>query len=314
MGAFCRDMRYNICNGISFPRKEARHGHAESKRLFPLGMGQAMTALYIILAAAAVLLVLWIPALRCRRNHPAWAVLERFRYAHRGLHDKEHGIPENSLAAFRRAADHGFGAELDVHLTRDGRLAVIHDDSLKRTCGVDVKVSDLTSAELSQYRLDGTGERIPFLDEVLPIFEGRAPLIVELKAEHSAGALARAACDLLDQYKVDYCIESFHPLAVRWLKKNRPDICRGQLSQNFLTKGHSGAAWAADFAMTHLLTCFFTVPDFIAYNHRHRREPSLRLARRVWGVREVSWTLRSRAEMEAVEADGCLSIFEKFIP
>ena len=273
-----------------------------------------MTALYMIIVILLILLALWVLALRCRRNHPAWAVLEKYRYAHRGLHDKEHGVPENSLAAFRRAADQGFGAELDVHLTKDGRLAVIHDDSLKRTCGVDVKSSQLTSGQLGQYRLEGTDEKIPFLEEVLPIFEGRSPLIVELKVEGNAGALAKATCDLLDQYKVDYCIESFHPLAVRWLKKNRPDVCRGQLSQNFMKHERTGMGWLADFAMTHLLTNFLTVPDFIAYNHHHRREPSLRLARKVWGVREVSWTLRSRAEMEATEADSCLSIFEKFVP
>lgn len=273
-----------------------------------------MTAFYIILAIVVVLLVLWILALRCRRNHPAWATLEKFRYAHRGLHDKEHGIPENSLPAFRRAVEHGFGAELDVHLTKDGRLAVIHDDSLKRTCGADVKSSELTSAQLAQYRLEGTDEKIPFLEEVLPIFEGKAPLIVELKVEGNAGPLAKAACDLLDRYQVDYCIESFHPLAVRWLKQNRPDVCRGQLSQNFMERDHTGMGWLADFAMTHLLTSFLTAPDFIAYNCRHRREPSLRLARRVWGVREVSWTIRTPEELAACEGDGCLSIFEKFIP
>lgn len=273
----------------------------------------AVSVVLIVARVLALLVMIWLVMIQGRRSHPAWATLAKYRYAHRGLHDREHGIPENSLAAFRRAADHGFGAELDVHLTKDGRLAVIHDDSLLRTAGVDVKASSLTAAELEQYRLDGTDEKIPFLEEVLPIFQGRSPLIVELKVEGNAAALAEATCGLLDQYKVDYCIESFHPLAVRWLKKNRPGICRGQLSQNFL-KERSGLSWPAAFAMTHLLTGFLTTPDFIAYNLHHRKRLSLRLARKVWGVREVSWTIRSKAEMEAVEADGCLSIFERFIP
>lgn len=271
-------------------------------------------AILSVLAVLLALFFVYLMLLSCRRSHPAWTVLTQFRYAHRGLHDKANGIPENSLPAFRRAVEHGFGAELDVHLTKDGRLAVIHDDSLLRTAGANVKVSDLTSYELEQYRLEGTNEKIPFLEEVLPIFEGRSPLIVELKVEGNAGALALAACDLLDQYKVDFCIESFHPLAVRWLKQNRPDICRGQLSQNFLKQEHTGMGWAADFAMTHLLTNFLTVPDFVAYNHHHRQELSLRLARKVWGVQEVSWTIRSKAELDAAEADGSLSIFEQFIP
>ena len=272
--------------------------------------------LLILIGAVQVALLyvlIWTAMLRCRRGHPAWAVLERFRYAHRGLHDKERGIPENSLAAFRAAADHGYGAELDVHLTKDGRLAVIHDDSLLRTAGADVKASQLTAAELGAYRLEGTQEKIPFLEEVLPLFQGKAPLIVELKVEDNAAALAKATCDLLDRYQVDYCIESFHPLAVRWLKKNRPDVCRGQLSENFL-KTHTGLGLAADFAMKNLLTSFLTAPDFIAYNRHHRRRWALWLARRAWGVREVSWTIRTPAELAGCEGDGCLSIFEHFEP
>ena len=46
--------------------------------------------------------------------------------AHRGLHDNEHGIPENSMAAFQRAVDKGYGIELDVHLTADNQLVVFH--------------------------------------------------------------------------------------------------------------------------------------------------------------------------------------------
>ena len=131
--------------------------------------------------------------------------------------------------------------------------------------------------------------------------------------EGNAAALARATCDMLDQHRVDYCIESFHPAAVRWLKKNRPDVCRGQLSERFV-QTHTGLGFWADFAMTHLLTGFLTVPDFIAYNLHHRRRWAIALARRVWGVREVSWTIRTPAELAACEGDGCLSIFEGFKP
>ena len=273
-----------------------------------------MTAATIILIALAVLFLLWILALRCRKNHPALEVLRKFRYAHRGLHDSKNGIPENSMAAFRLAAENGYGIELDVHLTKDGRLAVIHDSSLLRTAGADVRVETLTAGELEQYRLEGTDEKIPFLEEVLPLFEGKAPIILELKIEGNAAALAKTACDLLDQYKADYCIESFHPQAVLWLRKNRPEICRGQLSQNFLREGSTNLGKVTDFAMTHLLSSFLTVPDFIAYKHEHRACCSLKLARGIWGVQEVSWTLRTPEAMESCEADGSLSIFENFKP
>ena len=176
-----------------------------------------------------------------------------------------------------------------------------------------MKASQLTAAQLGKYRLEGTDEKIPFLEEVLPLFQGKSPLIVELKVEGNAAALAKATCDLLDQYQVDYCIESFHPLAVRWLKKHRPDVCRGQLSENFL-KTRTGLGRGADFVMTHLLTSFLTTPDFIAYNLHHRRRLALRLIRRAWGVREVSWTVRTPSVLAECERDGCLSIFEQFEP
>ena len=274
-----------------------------------------MTIFIVIVVILIVLFLLWVLALRCRSGHAAWETLRKFRYAHRGLHDSKNGIPENSMAAFRRAADNGYGIELDIHLTKDGRLAVIHDNSLLRTAGVDVKASDLTAEELGQYRLEGTAEKIPFLEEVLPLFEGKAPIVVELKAEGNSAALAKAACEMLDQYKADYCIESFHPQAIIWLKKHRPDVCRGQLSQNFFQHEEgTGLGKAADFAMTHLLTSFLSVPDFIAYNHQHRNRWSLKLAKLFWGVQEVSWTIRTLEDMKICEGDGSLSIFENFKP
>ena len=108
------------------------------------------------LCTPVALIAFWVFATRGRRNHPKWSVLRRFRYAHRGLYDPARGIPENSMAAFRRARALGCGVELDVHLTKDGRLAVIHDKSLLRTAGADVIVEQLSVPQLKQYRLEGT--------------------------------------------------------------------------------------------------------------------------------------------------------------
>ena len=133
-----------------------------------------MVELLLILAAAAAAaaalaglgyLLVWF-LLHGRRDGHGWKKLEGFRYAHRGLHGP--GVPENSLAAFRRAAEAGYGAELDVHLTRDGRLVVIHDGDLERMCGVPGRVAEKTAEELAALRLAGSEEHIPLLEEVLP--------------------------------------------------------------------------------------------------------------------------------------------------
>ena len=94
-----------------------------------------MIALVLILAAIYLLL------LRGRVGHPKLKELKKWSYAHRGLHDDT--LPENSMGAFRKATEAGYGMELDVHLLADGQLAVIHDSSLKRTAGVDKKIEDM---------------------------------------------------------------------------------------------------------------------------------------------------------------------------
>ena len=220
----------------------------------------------IILLVLLILGELFTLTLQCRQGHSAWGLLRLFRYAHRGYHDKPR-IPEHSMAAFRRAIENGYGAELDVHLMKDGRLAVIHDASLKRTAGADVLVEDLTAEELKTYRLEGTDERIPLLEEVLELFQDRTPLIIELKAERgNHAALAEATCRMLDRYRVHYCIESFDPRCLIWLKKNRPEIVRGQLSENFLRHGDGGnMPKALLWALGNLLTNIAAKPDFIAY-------------------------------------------------
>ena len=270
-----------------------------------------MFELLTILAGAAGLaalgyLLAW-GLLHGRRDSPGWDRLEGVRYAHRGLHGP--GVPENSMAAFRLAAEAGYGAELDIHLTRDGRLAVIHDGELVRMCGVPGRVEDFTAAELGALRLSGTEERIPFLEEVLPLFSGRAPLIVELKTDrHNAVALARAAVECLDRFSVDYCVESFDPRPLIWLRCHRSAVLRGQLAQNFWMHTSGQNLWNR-LALTNLFYNVFTRPDFIAYRFSDRDRAAVRLCRR-WGAKMAYWTLRSWTELILTEQEGALPIFE----
>ena len=247
-----------------------------------------MKLFWFLLAIVILIALLYILCLRCSRRRD-WKKFQGWRYAHRGYHDKPR-IPENSLPAFRRAVQCGFGAELDVHLMKDGHLAVIHDASLKRTAGADVLVEDLTAEELKQYRLEGTEHHIPLLEEVLPIFAGKAPLIVELKAERgNAAALAEAACALLDKYHVTYCMESFDPRCLMWLWENRPDVVRGQLSENFARHGDGeNLPGVVRWVLSNLLLNCRTRPDFIAYRFEDRKCLSLRLCRGIYRAQEFS--------------------------
>lgn len=267
--------------------------------------------------AAALALCLWCLALLPRRGRLEWEQLGRYRYAHRGLHDRAAGRPENSLSAFRAAAEAGFGAELDVHLMADGSLAVVHDADLARVCGKHAVIEQLRREDLADYPLlDGAGQTVPLLEQVLDLFEGRAPLIIELKAQRgNAAALTAAVKERLEQWQGAYCLESFDPTVLRELKKRWPQPIRGQLSRNFLRgEEHTGYGALADWAMTHLLICFAGRPDFVAYHFPERREPSLRLQKKIYGVHEVCWTVRDRETMRRLEKQGATVIFEKFVP
>ena len=264
--------------------------------------------LVILLMAALYLL-----ALMGRSGHPGLEKLRGWRYAHRGLHGN--GVPENSMEGFRRALEKGYGIELDVHLLKDGGLAVIHDSLLVRTTGAEGAVEDLTVAELSDYRLEGTDETIPTLQQVLELYAGRAPLIIELKSEKgNQVALAQAVCAALEGYEGVYCIESFDPRCILWLRKNRPDIIRGQLAEDFLRDKNTKLSLPLRFVLTNLMMNFLTQPDFVAYCFDHRRKLSNRICTKFWKIQSVSWTLRRPEDLEAAEAEGGLPIFEHFEP
>lgn len=266
----------------------------------------------IAFIALAVICLLYLLALRGRRRHPLLRKLRKWKYAHRGLHGE--GVPENSMQAFRLAVERGYGIELDVHLLADGNLAVMHDASLKRTAGVDIQLETLTTDQLKDHHLEGTEETIPTFREVLNLVDGKVPLIVEIKAvDNNHAAVTEAVCKMLDSYTGLYCLESFDPRCIRWLKVNRPDLVRGQLAHNSL-KEKGLAPLVLRILMTNLLSNFWNVPDFIAYRFCDRNRFSVRLARKFWKLQGVAWTIQTQEDFNAAAAEGWIPIFEGFKP
>ena len=149
----------------------------------------------ILLLVAAILFVGWLFLILPRIKDSADTELLRADYAHRGLWNEQ--IPENSLSAFARAVEAGYGIELDLRRTRDGRIVVFHDENLLRMCGVDARVRDLSLDELRQLRLKGSNETIPTFSEVLRLIGGRVPLMIEIKGERADEKLLRPASELL---------------------------------------------------------------------------------------------------------------------
>ncbi len=267
--------------------------------------------MWYLLAIPFFLLLLFLWSLKGRTKHPDLSKLRGWNYAHRGLHNE--GCPENSMSAFRAALEMGYGIELDIHLMKDGNLAVIHDSSLKRTAGADIAIEQLTVADLAKYMLADTQEHIPLFSQVLELYQGKAPLIVELKpVNNNHVALCEATCKLLDSYDGPYCIESFDPRCVHWLRKNRPDIIRGQLSENWM-KVKSKLPWILRLVMTCHISNIYTRPDFIAYKFADRKAFGTKICRKFWKIQGVTWTLRTREEYDAAVSEDWIPIFENFI-
>ena len=267
----------------------------------------------MVIISFIVVIILYIFSVRGRVRHPGLSELRGWKYAHRGLHGE--GAPENSLEAFRRAVDAGYGAELDVHLLADGELAVIHDSLLQRTTGRDGRIESLTSDLLQEYTLEGTAFTIPLLRDVLELFNGKAPLIIELKAvNNNIDELCEKTCNLLDDYPGVYCVESFDPRCIRWLRVNRPDIIRGQLTEDYFRSAPGKLPWIIKFVMKHQMLNFWTMPDFVAYCYSDRKTISNVICRKIWKLQGVTWTLSSQQQFDTAVSEGWIPIFEAFKP
>ncbi|HAX72529.1 MAG TPA: glycerophosphodiester phosphodiesterase [Firmicutes bacterium] len=269
-----------------------------------------MEYIFLVMCSLIVLYVICIaPKLLNRQDHAPFLGVY---YAHRGLHDNYTEAPENSLKSFELAVAAGYGMELDVQLTKDDVLVVFHDDTLKRVCGVEGKVCDFTYEQLQAFTLYHSQEKIPTLGDVLRVVDGKVPLIIEIKMPAANARVCEVTNEVLKHYNGVYCIESFHPYALQWYRKHRPDVVRGQLSSNF--KKDFGKHIPSRFIMQHLLTNVLTKPDFIAYCHLYPNGLSRKLCKSLFRTLGVAWTVKSQAELDACKDEFDIFIFEGFVP
>lgn len=265
----------------------------------------------VILILLIILLVLYLFLVAPRMIYRAERspFMRNVFYAHRGLFDNESDAPENSLAAFRQAIDAGYGMEMDVQLTKDDKLVVFHDATLKRMCGVDGNVWDYTLDELKHFRLMDSEEKIPAFEEVLELVDGRVPLIIEYKMDRPLTKVCALGNELLTNYQGAYCIESFHPYALMWYRKHHPEVLRGQLSGNLAKETKNPKQKKIYTLVTYLLTNVLTRPDFIAYDHQYLDNISRRVCRML-GALSVTYTIKSIERYEEVKDKFDLFIFD----
>ena len=152
-------------------------------------------------------------------------------FAHRGLWNKK--LPENSIGAFKNAIENGYGIELDVNPIEDGTPVVFHDSKMSRMTGKDKYIQNITKEELKEITLLDSEEKIPTLEEVVKIVNGKTPLLIEIKNQDKVGEFEKRVLDLLKNYKGEYAIQSFNPYTLKWFYEHAPKIWRGQLASYF---------------------------------------------------------------------------------
>lgn len=227
--------------------------------------------------------------------------------AHRGLHNAT--VPENSLTAFSKAIECGYPIELDVQIIADGTIVVFHDDSLSRLTDNDGYLKFLNKEDLKYLSLKGSNEKIPTLEEVLDLVDGKVPLLIEIKNEGKVGELEKGVLELLAEYKGEFAIQSFNPYVLEYFYKHAPEIPRGQLSSYFRDVKLS---FFKKYALKRMmLNKRVSHPDFLSYEAK--RLPN-RFTRKYKDLPLLAWTVRSQSEYLKVVKHCDNVIFEDFEP
>ena len=211
--------------------------------------------------------------------------------AHRGLHNNE-DIPENSMLAFKKAVEKNFIIELDVHLLKDNTIVVMHDNDINRMTGKSGELKSLTYKELKELRLLNTEEKIPTIEQVLNLVDGRVPIIIELKYDTKVGMLEENLSKILDKYRGKFAVKSFDPLSVRWFKKNRPEYVRGLLIGDKYKKKYEQIASKSIFVK-------ISKPDFISCNYNLADNKKIQKLRK--NKLALAWTIKDKETYDSVK-------------
>lgn len=270
-------------------------------------MNEGLLFFLLAVLAGFVLFILGFRVDSARTKQAPWL---KGHYAHRGLYSKDQSIPENSLGAFRRSIEEGFGIELDVQLSQDGKVYVFHDDELMRMCGTEGNLEEKTSEELSHLSLKNSDEKIPLLSEVLTLTDGKVPLLVELKSTRRKAESVKAVIEIMKTYEGHFAYCSFDPLMLSLLKKYDKDRLRGLNMEYALNKKQFG--WMTRLILQFALLSPLNRPDYLSVDHTSI--PCIYRLWRVFGAYGMMWALPSQSAENKV-SDLCETvIFEHYRP
>ena len=236
--------------------------------------------------------------------------------AHRGLHDRARGIIENMPAAAQAAVSGNFSIECDIQLTADGEAMVHHDDALGRLTEGSGALLGMTSGQLRAVKFKDTSERMMSLGDLCALVAGRVPLVIEVKSHFDGDRkLVRRMSEVLASYSGPVAGMSFDPDQLLALREKMPALPRGIIAE----RTYDEADWpdatpAQRQSMLHLRHAFHTQPHFVAYWVDDLPAPASWIARNIFGLPLLTWTVRTPEQRARAARYADQMIFEGFRP
>jgi glycerophosphoryl diester phosphodiesterase len=245
---------------------------------------------------------------------PDWLTAQPI--AHRGLHDRARGIIENMPAAAQAAVSGNFGIECDIQLTADGEAMVHHDDALGRLTEGTGALLGMTSGQLRAVKFKDTSERMMSLGDLCALVAGRVPLVIEVKSHFDGDRkLVTRMSEVLASYSGPVAGMSFDPDQVLALREKMPALPRGIIAERTYDEADwPEATLAQRQSMLHLRHAFRTRPHFVAYWVDDLPAPAPWIARNVFGLPLLTWTVRTPEQRATATRYADQMIFEGFSP
>ena len=236
--------------------------------------------------------------------------------AHRGLHNSANGVIENTATAFIAAMAGVFGIETDLQISADGEAMVHHDDALGRLTQGNQPLARMNVAAIRAVRFKATDDRILALSELCELVAGRVPLLLELKSRFDGDMrLAARTASVLADYAGPVAVMSFDPAPIAALRRIAPTLTRGIVAERHYTHHEwDRLSAAAKFRLSFLLHAPWTRPQFLAYSVRDLPAAVPLIARKLFGLPLLTWTVRTPADVARAGRHADQIIFEGFRP
>jgi glycerophosphoryl diester phosphodiesterase len=236
--------------------------------------------------------------------------------AHRGLHDASAGRIENTAPAFMAAITDNYGIETDLQISADGEAMVHHDDALGRLTEGDGRLADMSAAAIKAVRFRAGGGRILTLGELCDLVAGRATLVLELKSRFDGDVrLVQRVSTVLAAYAGPVAVMSFDPALIEAARRIAEGLPRGIVAERHYDHREWDRMPAGEKRhLAHLLHLPRTRPHFIAYAVKDLPAVAPLVARMLFGLPLLTWTVRGEADRQTAARWADQMIFEGWRP